>query len=42
MTTYERIRARQTGASIEQLRAEQRAAERMMKLEDAKSVGETD
>jgi len=35
-TTYERTRARQTGASIEQLRAEQRAAERMMKFKDAK------
>ena len=36
-TAYERARARQTGASIEQLRAEQEAAERMMKL---KSEGE--
>jgi hypothetical protein len=34
-TAYERTRARQTGASIEQLRAEQRAAERMMKLKSA-------
>jgi hypothetical protein len=41
-TTYERTRARQTGVPIEQLRAEQRDAERMMKLKDAKSVGETD
>jgi hypothetical protein len=41
-TTYERTRARQTGASIEQLRAVQRDAERMMKFKDAKSVGETD
>jgi len=32
LTAYERTRARQTGASIEQLRAEQEAAERMMKL----------
>jgi len=32
LTAYERTRARQTGASIDQLRAEQRAAERMMKL----------
>jgi hypothetical protein len=37
-TAYERARARQTGASIEQLRAEQEAAERMMKL---KSEGES-
>ena len=37
-TAYERTRARQTGASIEQLRAEQRASERMMKL---KSEGES-
>ena len=34
-TAYERARARQTGASIEQLRAEQEAAERMMKLKSA-------
>jgi len=32
VTAYERTRARQTGVSIEQLRAEQEAAERMMKL----------
>ena len=32
LTAYERTRARQAGASIDQLRAEQRAAERMMKL----------
>ena len=38
LTAYERTRARQTGASIEQLRAEQEAAERMMKL---KSEGES-
>ena len=38
LTAYERSRARQTGASIEQLRAEQRASERMMKL---KSEGES-
>ena len=31
-TAYERARARQTGTSIEQLQAEQEAAERMMKL----------
>ena len=31
-TAYERSRARQTGVSIKQLRAEQEAAERMMKL----------
>ena len=37
-TAYERTRARQAGASIDQLRAEQRAAERMMKL---KSEGES-
>ena len=37
LTAYERTRARQAGASIDQLRAEQRAAERMMKL---KSEGE--
>ena len=37
LTAYERTRARQTGASIEQLQAEQEAAERMMKL---KSEGE--
>jgi hypothetical protein len=43
LTAYERTRARQTGASIEQLRAEQRAAERMMKLKEAaKSIGDTD
>ena len=42
-TAYERARARQTGASIDQLRAEQRAAERMMKLKEAaKSIGDTD
>ena len=38
LTAYERSRSRQTGASIEQLRAEQEAAERMMKL---KSEGES-
>ena len=38
LTAYERTRARQAGASIDQLRAEQRAAERMMKL---KSGGES-
>jgi len=38
LTAYERTRARQAGASIDQLRAEQRAAERMMKL---KSEGES-
>ena len=32
LTAYERTRARQTDASIKQLRAEQEAAERMMKL----------
>ena len=32
LTAYERTRARQTGTSIEQLQAEQEAAERMMKL----------
>ena len=37
LTAYERTRARQTGASIEQLRAEQRDTERTMKL---KSGGE--
>ena len=37
-TAYERTRARQTGVSIKQLRAEQEAAERMMKL---KSEGES-
>ena len=37
-TAYERTRARQTGVSVEQLRAEQEAAERMMKL---KSEGES-
>ncbi len=31
-TAYERTRARQTDASIKQLRAEQEAAERMIKL----------
>ena len=31
-TAYERTRARQTGVDIKQLRAEQEAAERMMKL----------
>jgi hypothetical protein len=31
-TAYERTRARQAGASIEQLRAERRDAERMIKL----------
>ena len=36
-TAYERTRARQTGASIKQLRAEQRDTERTMKL---KSEGE--
>ena len=36
-TAYERTRARQTGASIDQLRAEQRDTERTMKL---KSEGE--
>ena len=42
-TAYERARARQTGVSVEQLRAEQREAERMMKLQRrAKSVGEAD
>ena len=38
LTAYERTRARQTGTSIEQLQAEQEAAERMMKL---KSEGES-
>ena len=39
-TAYERTRARQTGVSVEQLRAEQREAERTMKLKDeARSVG---
>ncbi len=38
LTAYERTRARQAGASIDQLRAEQRAAERVMKL---KSEGES-
>ena len=42
LTAYERTRARQTGASIKQLRAEQEAAERMMKLNEAKSVDEAD
>jgi len=42
LTAYERTRARQAGASIDQLRAEQRAAERMMKLKIGESVGETD
>jgi hypothetical protein len=37
-TAYERTRARQTGASIERLQAEQETAERMMKL---KSEGES-
>jgi len=37
LTAHERSRARQTGASIKQLRAEQRDAERTMKL---KSEGE--
>jgi hypothetical protein len=37
LTAYERSRAMQTGVSIEQLRAEQRASEHMMKL---KSEGE--
>ena len=37
LTAYERTRARQTGASIKQLRAEQRDTERTMKL---KSEGE--
>jgi len=37
-TAYERARARQTGTSIEQLQAEQEAAERTMKL---KSEGES-
>ena len=32
LTAYERTRARQSGVSVEQLRAKQRAAERMMKL----------
>ena len=42
-TAYEQARARQTGVSVEQLRAEQREAERTMKLKDeARSVGETD
>jgi len=42
-TAYEQARARQTGVSVEQLRAEQEAAERTMKLKDeARSVGETD
>ena len=41
-TAYERARARQTGVSVEQLRAEQRDAERMMKLNEAKSVDEAD
>ena len=42
-TAYERTRARQAGASIDQLRAEQRAAERMMKLKEAaKNIGDTD
>jgi len=36
-SAYERTRARQTDASIKQLRAEQEAAERMIKL---KSEGE--
>ena len=35
LTAYERTRARQAGASIDLLRAEQRAAERMMKLKSA-------
>ena len=37
LTAYERTRVRQTGVSIEQLRAEQRDTERTMKL---KSGGE--
>jgi len=41
-TAYERARVRQTGASIEQLRVEQRDAERIMKLKEVKSVGEAD
>ena len=32
LTAYERTRARQTGVSVEQLQAEQEAAERTMKL----------
>ena len=32
LTAYERTRARQSGVSVEQLRAEQEAAERMIKL----------
>jgi hypothetical protein len=31
-TAYERARARQSGVSVEQMRAEQEAAERVMKL----------
>ena len=43
LTAYERTRARQTGASIEQLRAEQRDTKRTMKLKEAaKSIGNTD
>ena len=43
LTAYERTRARQTGVSVEQLRAEQREAERTMKLKEAaKSIGDTD
>ena len=38
LTAYERTRARQTGVSVEQLQAEQEAAERTMKL---KSEGES-
>jgi len=37
-SVYERTRARQTGVSVEQLQAEQEAAERTMKL---KSEGES-
>ena len=36
-TAYERTRARQAGASIDQLRAEQRASERMMKLKSERA-----
>ena len=41
-SAYERARVRQTGVTVEQLRAEQRDAERMMKLNEAKSVDEAD
>jgi hypothetical protein len=35
-SAYERARARQTGASVEQLRTEQEVAERMIKLKSEK------